>query len=81
MTILLLAILLVCFFVPSYALAASTRSNDNHTDTNDYCLRAHDVTIGLSAFQNQSRSELESDIIAASAFTFLIRDTASYNFV
>ena len=56
MTILLLAILLVCFFVPSYALAASTRSNDNHTDTEDYCLRAHDVTIGLSAFQRQSRS-------------------------
>lgn len=77
MTILLLAILLVCFFVPSYALAASTRSNDNHTDTDDYCLRAHDVTIGLSAFQNHSRSELESDIIAASAFTFLIRDTAN----
>ena len=76
-TILLLAILLVCFFVPSYALAASTRSNDNHTDTDDYCLRAHDVTIGLSAFQNHSRSELESDIIAASAFTFLIRDTAN----
>lgn len=76
-TILLLAILLVCFFVPSYALAASTRSNDNHTDTDDYCLRAHDVTIGLSEFQNQSRSELESDIIAASAFDFLIRDTAN----
>ena len=76
-TILLLAILLVCFFVPSYALAASTRSNDNHTDTDDYCLRAHDVTIGLSEFQNQSRSELESDIISASDFAFLIRDTAN----
>ncbi|MEZ4510189.1 MAG: hypothetical protein R2881_11455 [Eubacteriales bacterium] len=77
MTALLLAILLVCFFVPSYALAASTRSNDNHTDTDDYCLRAHDVTVGLSEFQNQSRAELESDIIAASAFAFLIRDTAN----
>jgi len=77
MTAILLAILLVCFFVPSYALAASTRSNDNHTDTDDYCLRAHDVTVGLSEFQNQSRAELESDIIAASAFAFLIRDTAN----
>lgn len=69
--------LLACLLMPSYALAASTRSNDNHTDTGDYCLRAHDVIIGLSEFQSKSRAELESDIVSASAFAFLIRDTAS----
>lgn len=76
-TLALPAILLVCFLLPSSAFAASGTSNDNHTDTADYCLRAHDVTVGLSEFQNQSRAELESDIISASAFAFLIRDTAN----
>ena len=73
----MLAILLVCFVLPASALAASRESNDNHTDTDDYCLRAHDVTIGLSEFTGKTRSELESDIISASDFTFLIRDTAN----
>ena len=73
----LLAILLVGFIVPSSALAASGESNDNHTDTADYCLRAHDVTIGLSEFSAKSRTVLESDIVSASAFAFLVRDTVS----
>ena len=72
-----LAILLVCFILPSSALAASSMGSDNHTDTDDYCLRAHDVTIGLSEFSGKTRTELESDIVAASAFAFLIRDTVS----
>ena len=73
----LLAILLVCFLLPSSALAARGMSHDNHTDTDDYCMRAHDVTIGLSEFSAKSRSELEHDIVSASSFTFLIRDTVS----
>ncbi|MDD4311064.1 MAG: SHIRT domain-containing protein [Eubacteriales bacterium] len=77
MIIALLAILLVCFILPSFALAATTKPNDNHTDTADYCLRAHDVSIGLSEFSGKTRAELESDIISASAFAFLIRDTVS----
>ena len=77
LTLALLAILLVCFVLPSSALAANGMGSDNHTDTDDYCLRAHDVTIGLSEFSKKSRSELESDIIAASEFAFLIRNTVS----
>ena len=77
MTTALLAILLVCFILPSSALAASGGSNDNHTDTDDYCLRAHDVTIGLSEFSSKTRSELEHDIISAASFAFLVRDTVS----
>ena len=73
----MLAILLVCFVLPASALAASRESNDNHTDTDDYCLRAHDVTIGLSEFASKTRSELESEIVSASAFAFRIRDTVS----
>ena len=73
----LLAILLVCFVLPSSTLAASGMGSDNHTDTEDYCLRAHDVTIGLSEFSGKSRAELESDIAAASAFEFKIRNTAN----
>ena len=72
-----LAILLVCFILPSSALAASAKANDNHTDTDDYCLRAHDVSIGLSEFSGKTRAELESEIVSASAFAFLIRDTVS----
>ncbi|HML67134.1 MAG TPA: SHIRT domain-containing protein [Clostridia bacterium] len=72
-----LVILLVCFVLPSSALAASKMGNDNHTDTSDYCLRAHDVTVGLSEFSSKTHAELESDILSASAFTFLIRDTVS----
>ena len=72
-----LVILLVCFALPSSALAASQMGNDNHTDTADYCLRAHDVTIGLSEFSGKTRAELESDILSASAFAFLVRDTVS----
>lgn len=74
---LLLAILLACFTLPASAHAASQESEDNHTDTYDYCLRAHDVTIGLSEFDGKTRAELESEIIAASAFDFLIRNTAN----
>ena len=73
----MLAILLVCFVLPASALAASKEINDNHTDTDDYCLRAHDVTIGLSEFASKTRSELESEIVSASDFTFLIRETAN----
>lgn len=73
----LLAILLGCFVLPSSALAASGMGSDNHTDTDDYCLRAHDVTIGLSEFSAKSRADLESDITAASAFELKIRDTAN----
>ena len=73
----LLVMLLACLFAPSAALAATGLSNDNHTDTDDYCLRAHDVTIQLSEFSTKSRSQLESEIINASAFAFLIRDTAN----
>jgi hypothetical protein len=73
----MLALLLVCFLLPSSALAAHRLGNDNHTDSDDYCLRAHDVTVGLSEFSTKSRSELENDIIHASAFDFLIRDTAN----
>ncbi len=72
-----LAILLACFILPSSALAAAGMGSDNHTDTDDYCLRAHDVTIGLSEFTSKTREELESDIVSASAFAFYIRDTAS----
>lgn len=73
----LLALLLVCFILPASSLAASGLSNDNHTDTDDYCLRAHDVTVGLSEFSTKTRSELEDDIVSASSFAFLIRDTVS----
>ena len=73
----LLVILLVCFVLPSSAFAASEMGNDNHTDTDDYCLRAHDVSVGLSEFSSKSRSQLESDILSASQFVFLIRDTVS----
>ena len=41
LTLALLAILLVCFVLPSSALAANGMGSDNHTDTDDYCLRAH----------------------------------------
>ena len=77
LTLALLAILLVCFVLPSSALAANGMGSDNHTDTDDYCLRAHDVTIGLSEFSKKSRSELENDIMSASEFAFLIRNTVS----
>ena len=53
----LLVMLLVCLFVPSAAFAATGLSNDNHTDTDDYCLRAHDVTIQLSDFSTKTCGE------------------------
>ena len=69
----LLVMLLVCLFAPSAALAATGHSNDNHTDTDDYCLRACDVTVQLSEFSAKSRSQLESDIISAASFEFYFR--------
>ncbi len=72
-SLLLPAILLACLVIPASAFAASGLGNDNHTDTDDYCLRAHDVSVGLSEFTSKSRTQLESDIIAASAFTFYYR--------
>ena len=75
--VILLAILLVCLLAPSASLATFSMSNDNHTDTDDYCLRAFDVTIGLSDFADKTRAELESAIISASSFAFLIRNTVS----
>jgi len=71
--VLLVVMLLACLFAPSVALAATGHSNDNHTDTDDYCLRAHDVTVQLREFSAKSRSQLESDIISASSFAFLYR--------
>lgn len=73
----MLALLLACFVLPASSLAAVGTSNDNHTDTDDYCLRAHDVTIGLSEFSGKSRSELESGIVSAASFAFLIRGSAN----
>ncbi len=73
LTATLLAVLLTCVFAPSTALAATGLSNDNHTDTDDYCLRAHDVRIGLSEFSTKTRGELEHDIVSASAFAFFYR--------
>ena len=69
-----LALLLVFFLTPSAAYAAGGLANDNHTDTDDYCMRAHDVTVLLSEFSSKTRSQLESDIVSASAFVFRIRD-------
>jgi len=75
-----IAITLVCFCLQSAALAATQLANDNHTDTVDYCMRAHDVTIGLSEFSSMTRAELESEIISKSGFLFRIRDSApSFN--
>ena len=71
--VMLLVMLVACLFAPSVALAASGLSNDNHTDTDDYCLRAHDVTVQLSEFSTKSRSQLESDIISAASFEFYYR--------
>ncbi|MEA4871102.1 MAG: SHIRT domain-containing protein [Christensenella sp.] len=75
----LLVMLLACLFAPASSLAASGMANDNHTDTNDYCLRAHDVTVSLSEFSTKSRSQLESEILSASAFEFY--DRATWNSV
>lgn len=74
MAAMLLVTLLAFLLAPAASLAASGMSNDNHTDTKDYCLRAHDVTIQLDEFSTKSRSQLESDIITASNFQFRIRD-------
>lgn len=69
----LLALLLACLLIPLTALAATSLGNDNHTDTDDYCLRAHDVRIGLSEFSTRTRTQLEADIVSASAFEFYYR--------
>ena len=76
MAAILLVMLLACLFTPASSLAASGTSNDNHTDTTDYCLRAHDVTVQLNEFSTKSRSQLESEIISASNFQFRIRNDA-----
>ena len=76
MAVILLVMLPACLFAPATSLAASGMSNDNHTDTTDYCLRAHDVTIQLNDFSTKSRSQLESEIISASDFLFRIRNDA-----
>ena len=73
MAAILLVMLLACLLAPTVSLAASGMTNDNHTDTTDYCLRAHDVSVQLSEFSTKSRSQLESDIISAAQFEFLYR--------
>ena len=76
MAAILLVMLLACLLTPASSLATSGTSNDNHTDTTDYCLRAHDVTVQLNEFSTKSRSQLESEIISASNFQFRIRNDA-----
>ncbi len=71
-----IAIMLVCFCLQSTAHAATQLPNDNHTDTADYCMRAHDVTIGLSEFSSMTRAELENEIVLKSGFLLRIRDSA-----
>ena len=73
MAAILLVMLLAYLLAPVASLAASGMSNDNHTDTADYCLRAHDVSVQLSEFSSKSRSQLESDIISAAQFEFYYR--------
>jgi len=74
--ILATAAALVCFGFACTALAASQLPNDNHTDTADYCMRAHDVAIGLSEVQSMPRETLEAEIASQSSFVFLIRDNS-----
>ncbi len=54
-----------CTSLPLTALAATSLGNDNHTDTDDYCLRAHDVRIGLSEFSTRTRTQLEAPTIVS----------------
>lgn len=76
MAVILLVMLPACLLAPATSHAVAGRSNDNHTDTTDYCLRANDVTIQLNEFSTKSRSQLESEIISASNFLFRIRNDA-----
>lgn len=69
----IVALVLCC--LPAVANAATQLSNDNHTDTDDYCMRAHDVSVGLSEFASMTQAELENEIISQSSFQFRIRDS------
>ena len=60
--------------IPVYA--ASTMKNDNHTDTEDYCLRAHDITIGISELKDKDEDERNSFIYDAADISILIRSSS-----
>ena len=70
----IVALVLCC--LPSVAGAATQLPNDNHTDTDDYCMRANDVLVGLSEFASMTQTELENEIISQSSFQFRIRTSS-----
>lgn len=74
--VLTVLVLLFSFASGTQAYGATALGNDNHTDTADYCMRAHDVTINLSQLKQLSGAALEGEIANASNFAFLIRNSA-----
>lgn len=72
-TILSGALILSCTELPVQAI--TTLTNDNHTDTVDYCMRAYDVTVGLKELQEcDSREEMKQMILKAANPKLLYRE-------
>jgi hypothetical protein len=69
----LLLSLLCVLFLPAAARAADPLESTNHTDSSDYCMQAHDVTLALSQMQSLDDRALYAEIERTSAYAFLIR--------
>jgi len=70
-----LIIVILVFSISVNCFAAQQLNNDNHTDTVDYCLRAHDISVNLSELQMCSdEAEIHQFITETSSPVILIRD-------
>lgn len=70
----------VLLLLPTNTYAVQQMTNDNHTDTSDYCMQAHDVSIGLAEIQSyETETELQTAILDAAKPVVLLRNTDDGN--
>lgn len=68
-------ILMLLLLLSGNVWAAASSGNENHVDTQDYCLRADDVTIGLTEIQEcGTPEEIQAHILEAAKITIRVRD-------
>ena len=57
----------LCFMLISSPVNAASTGVEHHKDTYDYCMRVHDVTVGLQELEGKSESENAAIVQSASA--------------
>lgn len=65
-------ILVLCFTLAVLPVFAASSGREHHKDTIDYCIRVHDVIVGLQELEGKSESEKIEIVESASKYSIYI---------